>query len=92
MGRLRVMLALFFLVSLVGWAGRPAEAISCVNVPNVAAITDCTLGGLTFAGFSTSASAGFSAATVGLGGASTVTPTDVNLLFQLATTPAMVPV
>jgi hypothetical protein len=91
MGRFRLTLALFFLMSLVGWAGPPAEAIPCISVPNVAAITDCTLGGLTFAGFSTSASAGFSAATVGLGAASTVTPTDVNLLFQLATTPGMGP-
>ena len=91
MGRLRVMLALFFLVSLVGWVGPPAEAISCVGVSNVAAVSDCTLGGLTFSGFSTSGTAGFSAATVGLGTSSTVSPTDVNLLFQLSTTPGMGP-
>jgi hypothetical protein len=91
MGRLRVTLVLLFLVALVGWAAPPAEAISCISVPNVAAISDCSLGGLTFAGFSTSGSAGFSAATVGLGGASTATPTDVNLLFQLSTTPGIGP-
>jgi hypothetical protein len=41
------------------------------------------LGGLTFNNFTVSASAGFTAATVGLGAFSTVTPTNVNLLFQL---------
>jgi hypothetical protein len=91
MGRLLVMLVLLSLIALVGWAAPLAEAISCVSVPDVATLTDCTLGGLTFSGFSTSATAGFSSATVGLGGASTVTPTDVNLLFQLSTTPGMGP-
>ena len=65
-----------------------AEAISCINVSDVTLLpaAGCDLGGLTFSNFTVSASAGFIAGTkVGLGPSSTVSPTNVNLLYQLTT-------
>ena len=90
----KVLLLTLALV-LAGWAMAPlgAEAISCISVPNVTLLgaAGCDLGGLTFNNFTVSASAGFTAATVGLGSFSTVSPTNVNLLFQLAPTPGIGP-
>jgi hypothetical protein len=84
-------LALF----VASWAMAPpgAEAISCISVSNVTLLgpAGCDLGGLTFNNFTVSASSGFTAATVGLGAFSTVNPTNVNLLFQLAPTPGIGP-
>ena len=90
----KVLLLTLALV-VAGWAMAPlgAEAISCISVPNVTLLgaAGCDLGGLTFNNFTVSASAGFTAATVGLGSFSTVSPTNVNLLFQLAPTPGIGP-
>lgn len=89
------VLLLSLILLLAGWAMAPpgAEAISCISVSNVTLLpaAGCDLGGLTFSNFTVSASAGFTAATVGLGSSSTVTPTNVNLLFQLAPTPGIGP-
>jgi hypothetical protein len=83
------------LTLLVGWAAAPsrAEAISCLNVSNVMLLptAGCDFGGLTFSNFNASGSAGFTAATVGLGPSSTATPTNVNLVYQLSTTPGVGP-
>ena len=88
---LALSLALFV---LVGWAAAPprTEAISCISVSDVSLLSPagCDLGGLIFSNFSVSGSAGFSAATVGLGAFSNVTSSSVNLLFQLSTTPVPV--
>jgi hypothetical protein len=51
----------------------------------------CDFGGLTFSNFNVSASAGFTAATVGTGAASTATPSNVNLIYQLSSTPGVGP-
>lgn len=79
----------------VSWAVVPprAEAISCVNVSNVMLLSaaGCDFGGLTFSNFSVSASAGFTAATVRTGVASTATPSNVNLIYQLSSTPGVGP-
>ena len=92
--RKKVLLLSFALV-MVGWSTGPpsAEAISCISVPDVTLLpaAGCDLGGLTFSDFNVSASAGFSAATVGLGSSSTASPSNVNLLFQLAPTPGIGP-
>ena len=75
--RKKVLLLSFALV-MVGWSTGPpsAEAISCISVPDVTLLpgAGCDLGGLTFSDFNVSASAGFSAATLGLGSTSTATP------------------
>jgi hypothetical protein len=93
MGKRVLLLSLAFLI--VGWATAPpgAEAISCLNVTNVAVLptAGCDFGGLTFSNFNVSGSAGFTAATVGLGSFSTATPTNVNLIYQLSTTPGVGP-
>jgi PEP-CTERM motif-containing protein len=79
----------------ISWAATPpgAEAISCLNVSNVTLLpaAGCDFGGLTFSNFNVSGSAGFTAATVGLGSSSTATPTNVNLIYQLSTTPGVGP-
>jgi hypothetical protein len=89
------VLLLSLILLMASWAMAPAgaEAVSCINVTNVTLLpaTGCELGGLTFSNFTVSASAGFTAATVGLGPSSIVTPTNVNLLFQLAPTPGIGP-
>jgi len=76
----------------VSWSAAPpgAEAISCANVSNVTLLptAGCDFGGLTFSNFSVSASAGFTAATVGVGPSSTSSPTNVNLIYQLSSTPS----
>ena len=51
----------------------------------------CDFGGLTFSNFNVSASTGFSAATVGTGAASTATSSNVNLIYQLSSTPGVGP-
>ncbi|HKC08692.1 MAG TPA: PEP-CTERM sorting domain-containing protein [Methylomirabilota bacterium] len=88
MGKKVLLLSVILLVS--GWvmAQPEAEAISCINVSDVTLLpaAGCDLGGLTFSNFTVSASAGFIAGTkVGLGPLSTVSPTNVNLLYQLTT-------
>ena len=79
----------------VSWGAAPpgAEAISCANVTNVTLLptAGCDFGGLTFSNFSVSASAGFTAATVGVGPSSTFSPTNVNLIYQLSSTPGLGP-
>jgi PEP-CTERM motif-containing protein len=89
------VLLLSLILLMASWAMAPpgAEAVSCINVTNVTLLpaAGCELGGLTFSNFTVSASAGFTAATVGLGPSSIVTPTNVNLLFQLAPTPGIGP-
>jgi hypothetical protein len=93
--RTRVLLLSSLALLAVGWAVAPtgAEAISCLNVTNVTLLptAGCDFGGLTFSNFTVSASAGFSNATVGLGTSSTATPTNVNLIYQLSTTPGIGP-
>jgi hypothetical protein len=88
-----LLLSLALLVASWGLAPPGAEAISCISVSNVTLLgpAGCDLGGLTFNNFTVSASAGFTAATVGLGPSSTISPTNVNLLFQLAPTPGIGP-
>jgi hypothetical protein len=72
------VLLLSFALLMVGWSTGPprAEAISCISVPDVTLLpaAGCDLGGLTFSDFNVSPSAGFSAATVGLGSSSTASP------------------
>jgi hypothetical protein len=84
------VLLLSLILLTAGWAMAPsgAQAISCINVSNVTLLpaAGCDLGGLTFFNFTVSPSAGFQAATVGLGPSSTASPTHVNLLYQLTTT------
>jgi hypothetical protein len=89
------MRRIFLLLSLVlpvvgGWAVAPprAEAISCLSVSDVTLLPSvgCDLGGLTFSNFTVSVSAGFTAATIGLGPSSIASPTNVDLLYQLTTT------
>jgi PEP-CTERM motif-containing protein len=83
------------LITGAGWLMTPsrAEAISCISVSDVTALpaAGCDFGGLTFSDFRVSGSAGFSAATVGLGSSSTASPTNVNLIYQLSTTPGAGP-
>jgi hypothetical protein len=88
-----LLLSLALLVASWAMAPSGAEAISCISVTNVTLLgpTGCDLGGLTFNNFTVSASAGFTAATVGLGSSSTVSPTNINLLFQLTPTPGTGP-
>jgi hypothetical protein len=85
-----LLLCCIALVAAAGWGVAPpgAEAISCINVSDVTLLpaAGCDLGGLTFSNFTVGASAGFDAATVGLGPSSTASPTNVNLLFQLVPT------
>ena len=92
---MRKLVLCLSLTLLVGWATAPsrAEAISCLNVSNVMLLpaAGCDFGGLTFSNFNASGSAGFTAATVGLGSNSTATPTNVNLIYQLSTTPGVGP-
>src|SRR6266404_3634748 len=94
MGKKSLLLSSLALLA-VSWAVAPprAEAISCVNVSNVMLLpgAGCDFGGLTFSNFNVSASAGFSAATVGTGAASTATPSNVNLIYQLSSTPSVGP-
>ena len=65
------VLLLTLALIVAGWAMAPpgAEAVSCISVSNVTSLgaAGCDLGGLTFNNFAVSASAGFTAATVGLG-------------------------
>jgi hypothetical protein len=79
---------------VASWAMAPSgvQAVNCINVPNVTLLpaAGCDLGGLTFSNFTVSA-VGFTNALVGLGAFSTVSPTNVNLLFQLAPTPGIGP-
>jgi hypothetical protein len=93
--RTRVLLLSSLALLAVSWAVAPtgAEAISCINVTNVTLLpaAGCDFGGLTFSNFAVSASAGFTNATVGLGTGSTATPTNVNLIYQLSTTPGLGP-
>ena len=94
MGKKSLLLSSLALLA-VSWAvATPrAEAISCLNVVNVTLLpaAGCDFGGLTFSNFSVSASAGFSAATVGTGAASTANPSNVNLIYQLSSTPGVGP-
>jgi hypothetical protein len=94
MGKKSLLLSSLALLA-VSWAVAPprAEAISCVNVSNVMLLpcAGCDFGGLTFSNFNVSASAGFTAATVGTGAASTATPSNVNLIYQLSSTPGVGP-
>jgi len=87
-----LFLSLALLVAGWGMAPPAAEAISCISVPNVTLLpaAGCDLGGLTFSNFTVSA-VGFTNALVGLGAFSTVSPTNVNLLFQIAPTPGIGP-
>jgi PEP-CTERM motif-containing protein len=93
--RTKVLLLSSLALLAVSWAVAPpgAEAISCVNVSNVTLLpaAGCDFGGLTFSNFTVSASAAFTSATVGLGAGSTATPTNVNLIYQLSTTPGLGP-
>jgi hypothetical protein len=93
MGKRVLLLSLSFFI--VGWATAPpgAEAISCITVSNVTLLpaAGCDFGGLTFSNFNVSASAGFTAATVGLGSSSTAMPSNVNLIYQLSSTPGVGP-
>jgi PEP-CTERM motif-containing protein len=88
-----LLLSLALLVASWAMAPAGAQAVSCISVPNVTLLpaAGCDLGGLTFSNFTVSATAGFTAATVGLGAFSTVSPNNVNLLFQLAPTPGIGP-
>ena len=92
--RTKVLVLSLALVA-AGWASAPtgAQAISCLNVTNVTLLPTggCDLGGLTFSGFTVSPSAGFTAATIGLGPSSTATSSNVNLIFQLTSTPGIGP-
>lgn len=92
-GKRILLLSRAFLI--VGWATAPpgVEAISCHNVTNVAVLptAGCDFGGLTVSNFNVSGGAGFTAATVGLGSFSTATPTNVNLIYQLSSTPGVGP-
>ncbi len=94
MGKKSLLLSSLALLA-VSWAVAPprAEAIPCVNVTNVMLLpaAGCDFGGLTFSNFNVSASAGFSAATVGTGAASTANPSNVNLIYQLSSTPGVGP-
>jgi len=94
MGKKSLFLSTLALLA-VSWAVAPprADAISCINVVNVTLLpaAGCDFGGLTFSNFSVSASAGFTAATVGTGAASTATPSNVNLIYQLSSTPGVGP-
>jgi len=96
MGKKSLLLSSLALLA-VSWAVTPpraeAIAISCANVTNVTLLpaAGCDFGGLTFSNFSVSASAGFTAATVGTGAASTATPSNVNLIYQLSSTPGVGP-
>jgi len=94
MGKKSLLLSSLALLA-VSWAVAPprAEAISCVNVSNVMLLpaAGCDFGGLTFSNFNVSASAGFTAATVGTGAASIATPSNVNLIYQLSSTPGVGP-
>jgi hypothetical protein len=89
---------LFLWIALItgaGWLMTPsrAEAISCISVSDVTALpaAGCDIGGLTFSNFTVSPSAGFTAATVGLGPSSTASPTGINLVYQLSTTNNQIP-
>jgi PEP-CTERM motif-containing protein len=87
-------LTLLVLAGSVVVAPFTAEAVSCLNVPNVMAldpVAGCDFGGLNFAQFRDSVSAGFSSGVVGLGTNSSATPTNVNLIYQLSTTPGTGP-
>jgi hypothetical protein len=83
-----LLLTLALIVAVWAMAPPRADAISCVNVSDVTLLpaAGCDLGGLTFSNFTVSASAGFTAATVGIGSNSTVSSTNINLLYQLTTT------
>jgi hypothetical protein len=91
----KTVLLLSLALLMVGWATAPpgAEAISCINVTDVTLLggAGCDFGGLTFSNYTVSASAGFTAATVGLGPSSTASATNVNLIYQLSTTPGIGP-
>ncbi len=93
MGKKSLLLSSLALLA-VSWAVAPprAEAMSCANVSDVTLLSaaGCDFGGLTFSNFS-SASAGFTAATVGVGPSSIATPTNVNLIYQLSSTPGVGP-
>jgi hypothetical protein len=93
MSKKALLLSLALLVASWAMAPAGAQAVSCISVPNVTTLpaAGCDLGGLTFSNFTVSATAGFTAATVGLGAFSTASPTNVNLLFQLAPTPGIGP-
>lgn len=67
-------------------AAAPAEAVSCVTPDVSVAGFGCDAGGLHFGTFTVNPSAGFSAATVGIGAV-----TDHSLTFQLSTTPGVGP-
>lgn len=88
-----LLLSSLALLAVSAAAAPRAEAISCVNVVNVTLLptAGCDFGGLTFSNFNVSASAGFSAATVGLGSASTASSSNVNLIYQLSSTPGIGP-
>jgi len=91
-----LLLSLTLLVIAGSMAIAPftAEAISCISVSNVMTldpVAGCDFGGLNFAQFRDSVSAGFTSGVVGLGANSTATPTNVNLVYQLSTTPGMGP-
>src|SRR5260370_30526524 len=94
MGKKSLLLSSLALLA-VSWAAAPprAEAMSCVPVSDVTLLSaaGCDFGGLTFSNFNVSASAGFSAATVGTGAASPATPSNVNLIYQLSSTPGAGP-
>ncbi len=94
MGKKSLLLSSLALLA-VSWAVAPprAEAMSCANVSDVTLLSaaGCDFGGLTFSNFSVSASAGFTAATVGVGPSSIATPTNVNLIYQLSSTPGVGP-
>src|SRR6266481_4869941 len=94
MGKKSLLLSSLALLA-VSWAVAPprAEAMSCSNVTDVTLLSaaGCDFGGLTFSNFNVSASAGFTAATVGTGAASIATPSNVNLIYQLSSTPGVGP-
>ena len=94
MGKKSLLLSSLALLA-VSWAVAPprAEAMSCANVTDVTLLSaaGCDFGGLTFSNFNVSASAGFTAATVGVGPSSIATPTNVNLIYQLSTTSGVGP-
>jgi PEP-CTERM motif-containing protein len=86
---MRVLIAVLLLLALP----LPAAALSCANVPDVTALSPlgCDLGGVTFAGFTVSPSAGFTAALIGTGPSPAPGPDLINLVFQLAPTPGVGP-
>ncbi|HKW95955.1 MAG TPA: PEP-CTERM sorting domain-containing protein [Methylomirabilota bacterium] len=90
---LLLSLSLLVIAGSMAIAPVTAEAINCINISDVTLLSPagCDLGGLNFSQFRDSVAAGFTAGTVGLGAHSTASPSEVNLIYQLSTTPGMGP-